>query len=1067
MDGFVKKLFSSKLSKPVVLLMAIFFLPAVSFATPQNLTVSVSDSNPVPGTTMSVTVVVCDNEPWANNRLRIMAGFVSGGGQTSFSNCGTAGQYLFVSSGISGHIAAGPGMYDIGSGATGVGDVYPSYTNGASPSCPSQSVTAVWSVYVDGNYLTAGTYSLVVAAGMDYINCTNGNGLVYAYTDVQIPLPPPNITLSKRAESAAPAPGALVLYTVDYTVVNTNNFTITDTIPSGMSFVAISPGGTNSGGNLSWNLGNISSQVTGFIWYLVQVDPGTAAGTVITNTAGGTSDDITTPVTSSAAATVTAVHLTLNKSQSSSSVAITDTVTYSLSWSPDGLNFQWFDTYNNVTAGSNTSGAQVTWGFDNSTYSVVPSGGGSGTWQVASDATGNHYIISNTPYQSSGGQYPLLMRDGPGLNLCVTFIVEGDIQIPGTATGAVSNTADAHMVLAYSVNGGVTQAYMAALSIDGSPNSLFIQRNNGTIVNQYGTNSIPVSIQPGQWYTLKVQVEPSGSSLNFYVKYWIRGTAEPSGWVFQWTDSSPFACAQPWKQGWQVDATAGTNWYSNLKVLGPGPVFNPIITDIADSQLSYLGSNATTATGAPSLSWSIPGTFLGQTSPLNWWARVSCPGPITNLFSMSAVGIPVTTSNSVALSVTGSCITPTHTFTPTITNSYTPTDTPTYTPTHTPTPTITNSYTPTTTPAPGTPTPTPTCYATLFLFSDTYDTSASLGNYTYWGDHFITQTAASSGYAVTGGELQVAPSSEKYTFAMVDNALFSESLSDYTVETDMKVDGMGSQGIFGILFRSIGANDQAYMFQFNSNTSRWEIEKRRKLGGSDAFEYVATNSTIPDMPTGVWIHLKAIVGPGNSFTCYVNFNDGVGDRLVFDGVSDTLATPHYSNGTVGLRVYGVSTLNPCHVDNFRAYACGELPTPSATPTATLTLTPTSTATVTETPTHTPTPPPAVPTPPGLNVWPNPFDPKYAVDGLLKVYKVPGGSCMCIYSLTGELVVQVPASGEWIYWNGTNNYNVPVSSGIYYYVIQDKCPGGATLLKGKLLVIMTEKPNISPIGILTK
>jgi hypothetical protein len=172
---------------------------------------------------------------------------------------------------------------------------------------------------------------------------------------------------------------------------------------------------------------------------------------------------------------------------------------------------------------------------------------------------------------------------------------------------------------------------------------------------------------------------------------------------------------------------------------------------------------------------------------------------------------------------------------------------------------------------------------------------------------------------------------------------------------------------------------------------------------------------------------------------------------------------------VGLRVYGVSTLNPCHVDNFRAYACGELPTPSATPTATLTLTPTSTATVTETPTHTPTPPPAVPTPPGLNVWPNPFDPKYAVDGLLKVYKVPEGSSMSLYSLTGELVahniMEKPYGSGWIYWDGTNNYYVPVSSGIYYYVILDK--GGSTLLKGKLLVIMTEKPNISPIGILTK
>ena len=88
---------------------------------------------------------------------------------------------------------------------------------------------------------------------------------------------------------------------------------------------------------------------------------------------------------------------------------------------------------------------------------------------------------------------------------------------------------------------------------------------------------------------------------------------------------------------------------------------------------------------------------------------------------------------------------------------------------------------------------------------------------------------------------------------------------------------------------------------------------------------------------------------------------------------------------------------------------------------------------------------------------------------MKVYQVPPGSTMSIYTLTGELVrediKEYPYGSGWILWDGTNNYYAPVSSGIYYYVILDS--GGSVLLKGKLLVIMTEKPLEPLIGIFTK
>lgn len=127
-------------------------------------------------------------------------------------------------------------------------------------------------------------------------------------------------------------------------------------------------------------------------------------------------------------------------------------------------------------------------------------------------------------------------------------------------------------------------------------------------------------------------------------------------------------------------------------------------------------------------------------------------------------------------------------------------------------------------------------------------------------------------------------------------------------------------------------------------------------------------------------------------------------------------------------------------------------TPSKTPSNTPTLTPTPT--VTNTPTYTLTPvPTATPTatPPGLHIWPNPFNPKWAVGGVLKAYMVPTSATMTIYTLSGELVRSslTPDSTGLITWDGKNNKTVWVSDGIYYYVIQNK---GSTLATGKILFI---------------
>jgi hypothetical protein len=103
---------------------------------------------------------------------------------------------------------------------------------------------------------------------------------------------------------------------------------------------------------------------------------------------------------------------------------------------------------------------------------------------------------------------------------------------------------------------------------------------------------------------------------------------------------------------------------------------------------------------------------------------------------------------------------------------------------------------------------------------------------------------------------------------------------------------------------------------------------------------------------------------------------------------------------------------------------------------------------TPTPTATATPPPPTPTPtPELHLWPNPYSPITAMRGTLKCAVMPPGARLSVYTVSGEKVFQRAETNGWVEWDGTTPQGMPVSPGIYYYVVN---LGKDVLLKGVVL-----------------
>jgi hypothetical protein len=84
----------------------------------------------------------------------------------------------------------------------------------------------------------------------------------------------------------------------------------------------------------------------------------------------------------------------------------------------------------------------------------------------------------------------------------------------------------------------------------------------------------------------------------------------------------------------------------------------------------------------------------------------------------------------------------------------------------------------------------------------------------------------------------------------------------------------------------------------------------------------------------------------------------------------------------------------------------------------------------------------------VHLWPDPYNPKYATNGLLKISCVPFGGMVSFFTVSGEMVNVLQENGGMVLWDGRNKSGILVSPGIYFYVIQ---LGNQEKGRGKFLI----------------
>ena len=234
-----------------------------------------------------------------------------------------------------------------------------------------------------------GTYSNVASAD------TNEFGILTS-EPVQVSVGEPRLTIAKMANSNSVNPGATVTYTITYSndsPIDVTGAFISDTLPTGLTFVSANNGGVQAGGTITWTIGDLAAGAGPFnVSFTATVDdpyPGTATIPLV-NTATIDSNE-TAPADASSSIFVNAPRpsLALQKSADkalvdpASGVALERQVVYTLAYANDGNadanNVVLSDTipagftFVAASGGGTESGGVVTWNLSTLTPAQIGS----------------------------------------------------------------------------------------------------------------------------------------------------------------------------------------------------------------------------------------------------------------------------------------------------------------------------------------------------------------------------------------------------------------------------------------------------------------------------------------------------------------------------------------------------------------------------------------------------------------------------------------------------------------------------------------------------------------------
>jgi len=224
------------------------------------------------------------------------------------------------------------------------------------------------------------------------VSATNADA-VYG-TAVTTAVVKPVLSVTKTADAATVDIGGTITYTLTYNNTGGANATttvITDKVPANTTFVSATGGGTESGGTVIWNIGNLAKTTgTGTVSFTVRTTTtNLAEGTAITNdTYSIASAEITTPVAGAVkvATTVKSPKLTVSKT-ANVAVKAGDDLTYTISYSNAGKKAATNVVITDTVPAGTTFKSATDGGFNNS---------GIVTWNIANLPAGASGTVSFT-----------------------------------------------------------------------------------------------------------------------------------------------------------------------------------------------------------------------------------------------------------------------------------------------------------------------------------------------------------------------------------------------------------------------------------------------------------------------------------------------------------------------------------------------------------------------------------------------------------------------------------------------------------------------------------------------